>query len=130
MTDEVKAQPQYDGESLKIGSAVYVVPPLSFKLLKAFESEITSIENDLAAAIGARQNPLPIFRRQLPIILAAVNRNYPEMKLEELEEHLDLRQSRKVYQAVMGISDIDLAAARKTGGIPAPGKDAAAAATN
>lgn len=130
MTDELQAQPEFEGEPLKIGSTIYIVPPLSFKQLREFEAEITGIESELAAAIAARRNPLPIFQRQVPIILAALNRNYPKLTLEELSDKLDLRQSRKVYQAVMGISDIDLKAARAAGGVPALGKEAAAAATN
>ncbi len=122
--------PEYEGQLIRIGKREYTVPALSFQQLQKFEDEIAAIENDLQAAIAARKNPLSIFRRQLPIIHAAISRNYPQLKLEDLADQLDLRQSRKVYQAVMGISDIDLASVKKAGGVTTPGKEAAAAATN
>lgn len=90
-------KPKFEGTKVQLAGKEYVVPPLSFKGWQAQEVLIRDFwkvrENVLAAAKKGDESGMidaPFITKYLPIVHAAIARNYPELKLEELEDNLTL----------------------------------------
>jgi hypothetical protein len=91
------------GTKVDIGGHEFIVPPLNFGQLEEFQEQI-------ATAAAAMDNPAKQgFERMLstlPIIVAAMSRNYPDFTIEFAKNILDLSNYRRVFEAVMGVSGI------------------------
>lgn len=111
--------PKHEGEKVKLAGFEYVVPVLSFgpvrknKELAALISELQALKvSDLSAL------DLPAAMKFLPIVHAAIARNYPELTLDKLEDDLDLKDVRsgeyaKGILAAFGVSQADLQTSAK-----------------
>jgi hypothetical protein len=94
---------RFEGVRITLGSDQYVVPPLTLKQLRELGSEITSI-SELAASTSLTQERMqPVMR----VCLAALNRNYPELTMEALEELVDMRTVTKLVRSVLGVSGLE-----------------------
>lgn len=91
-----------EGKTIRMGGKDWIVPPLNFRALKRFQKEIGSLNlAELAQSEKVEE-----------IVLAALNRNYPELTLDQLQDMLDMGNVVEVTMAVMGVSGLE---ARKPG---------------
>ena len=93
--------PKFEGLPITIGGTEYIVPPLSFKQVKALQPEIEKLSKITAESAT---NSTEATEVMIKIIHSALQRNYPELTVEALEDMLDLGNVRTIIQAVMGIS--------------------------
>jgi len=97
MADEVK----YEGTKVKLGGVEYVVPSLSVKQARALWGDILSMDEGIT-----KENLPDKYAAMLKVIHAALTRNYPDVKLEEIEEHVDVANIRDLVRIVCGRSGV------------------------
>lgn len=95
-------KPKYDGILVRLGGQELIVPSLSVGQARALWPEILDLDKGVTA-----QNMPQKHEQSLKIILAAVNRNYPEINREQLEEWVDLGNIRKLLLIVAGQSGLE-----------------------
>lgn len=84
---------------MQIGGIDRIVPSLSVNQAKRLWPTILELNKDIA--IEEFPNKL---EQALPIIHAALTRNYPEISLEDLGDWVDVRNFRKIMRAIAGQS--------------------------
>lgn len=93
-----KGNPMIDGISFKHNGAEYIVPPLNLGQVKRLLPMIDKMQTE--------PNPIEKLTSSVSVIHAALSRNYPEMKIEEVEEIVDLGNLKSYLDAVMGGSGL------------------------
>lgn len=88
--------PKHDGITIKLAGEDYVVPPLSLGQVKRLLPNIEKMQQG--------SDTLAKFSSIVAIAHAALSRNYPDLKYEDLEEILDMGNFKTVLDAVMGAS--------------------------
>lgn len=85
-----------DGVTLRIGRRDYVVPPLNLKGVKRAQvlMPLLAEEESSAATVDAA----------IEIVQLAVNRNYPEVTREQLEDDIDLGNLMALVEAVLAVA--------------------------
>lgn len=88
------------GKAVTVGEMEWIIPPLNFASLQTFEA-------DLAEISGIESTPaverFKLMRKAVPIIHAALKRNYKDITIDEVSELLDLTNFATIFQAVMGV---------------------------
>lgn len=84
-----KTAPRWEGVEIKIGKKTYIVPPMSFRGLQVQSELITELQARKASEL--QRLSLPECARYAPILHAAISRNYPELKLEDFLDEMDVR---------------------------------------
>lgn len=79
-----------------LGGTTYVVPPLSLGALEQLQERLGSYTGDV-------NNPADV-RTTIDAAHAALKRNYPDLKREEVAELIGLENMIEVFEAVMDIS--------------------------
>ena len=87
-----------DGVLINIGTKTYTVPPLNFKRLRLLKPEIELLAGVSGAPSAEQMDAM------IQIIHSALERNYPELSKEDVEEMLDLGNAPKVLNAIMGVA--------------------------
>lgn len=87
--------PDFEGFDLKLGGTAYVLPPLSFKAMKASKARLRAI------ADATSQDPDEMQDAFVDVIHAALRRNYPEMPRDLVEDSLDWRTAPPIFQQLM-----------------------------
>jgi len=89
MTAAVSANGKYapvpgavPGTRLNLGGVLFVMPPLNLDQVRAFESVLPTL--------GKRGSTTENVEEALPLLHAALSRNYPDLTVEELRPLLDL----------------------------------------
>lgn len=101
MSNDVKI----DGVKLKIGTEEYIVPPLNFKALKKLTNETKIISRKIDGNVPETVEQSSERRdAMISYIHHALLRNYSDIKRDELEDMLDVKNMRVVFAAVMGSS--------------------------
>lgn len=88
---------RFEGRVIKLGGQDYVVPPLSLRHMQQFQpiiGELTSGKMDEVAAM----------KFNLDIILAAFQRNYSEMTMDQVLDLIDVGNIITVRNAVLNTS--------------------------
>lgn len=94
-------KPKFDGQEFNLGGTVLVVPSLSVKQAKQFWPVIMELNQ------GVSVEQFPVFlEKSLPLIHAALTRNYPQLTLAELEELVDLANFRDLVRAIAAQSGL------------------------
>jgi hypothetical protein len=88
---------KYPGVPVYLDGQNYYIPSLSTRDFRAHYETLT-------AAPAADGGAIEAFDRYIPIVLLAVNRNYPEVTQGQLEEWLDLYTFRQAIAAVQNAS--------------------------
>lgn len=88
---------KYPGVPVYMNGQNYYIPSLS---TRDFRANYEAMTTPLPEGAGALES----FDRFIPIILLAINRNYPDVSKEFLEEHLDLHTFRQAIAAVQNAS--------------------------
>lgn len=96
MVEEVK----HDGRKVRIGGRDYIIPALSFRLLRVLEA-------DLKLVGGGPETP-ETRAAALRVITACIRRNYPDVTEEQMEDELDLRNVMQVIEAIRGESGMEI----------------------
>ena len=104
MPDEEKPKyegvvPKYEGVVIRLGGRDLTIPSLSVGQAKRLWPQILELDSGITV-----QNLPQKHEQSIEIILAAVNRNYPEITREQLEEWIDLGNIRRVLLVVSGQS--------------------------
>jgi hypothetical protein len=93
------AKLKYLGVPVYMNGQNYYIPSLSTRDFKAnYELLTTPAADD--------EKPGASFDRYIPVILLAVQRNYPEVTLGDLEDWLDLHTFREAIQAVQAAAGL------------------------
>lgn len=88
---------KYPGVPVYMNGQNYYIPSLSTRDFKTNYEALTTPLPEGSTALDS-------FSRYIPIILLAVQRNYPEVTQENLEEWLDLYTFREAIKAVQNAS--------------------------
>lgn len=99
---EMIKTPKYEGTPVTIGTFTLVVPALTLKQLRGYidEKALPNVSDLMEMGADALTDKV------MPVVLAALRRNYPPITQEMIEEHTDLAQWQRLQTAVMGKSGI------------------------
>lgn len=101
----MKTYDQFEGTSLRIGAATYVVPALTVRQYRQHLHQLRSL---------ARLAGLPTdegFAAIVDVVHAALTRNYPDMTRDQLEDMIDVGNIAPLIRAIMGQAPIATEAA-------------------
>lgn len=99
----------YEGEAIRIRGKEYIVPGLSLGQIERYADKIESI------SAGSGKLSKEMVEAVIEITHAAISRNYPEIKPEDIKDMLDMRNMKTVLEAVMGASGLIKGAAGGNG---------------
>lgn len=86
-----------DGITMKLAGEEYIVPPLTFRQLKAHYPLIEELNKPDTAPITKMESIVKLTH-------AALSRNYPDLTIERVEELIDMGNLKAVSEAVLGSS--------------------------
>lgn len=93
-----------EGVKLRLSGRDFIVPALNFRQLKERKADIDKMSDpELAAKDGFGAERIDAIKR---VLHAALSRNYPELEIEELDGLLDLNNSGRACDAVLGVSGL------------------------
>jgi hypothetical protein len=92
---------KFEGELVKLGEREFVVPSLSVNQARKLWPEIL----DLNRGVSLEDFPKKL-DQALPIILAALSRNYPDLTLDELGDLVDVRNFPRLMKIIAGQSGL------------------------
>lgn len=88
-----------EGTKINLGGTDYIVPALNFRQLKQFDVQIRGIQR-----LGESSDPMKELDTLVPVITAALQRNYPDLTADAVTELLDLGNYKSVFEAVLGVT--------------------------
>ena len=86
-----------EGEEVNIGGRKLIVPALTLRQIKNLKDKIQSLSR-VDPTDEASQNAF------LDVVHAALSRNYPDMKREDLDDLIDLRNAPIITRAIINSS--------------------------
>jgi hypothetical protein len=109
----IPTNPKYEGETVIMGGKEWILPPLNFRQLKNMQGTLEVLMGKERKSLFAIFRKRTIFSDQLDrsravikIIHTALTRNYPKLKLKEVEEMIDNKSIETLVKAVMGITGL------------------------
>jgi hypothetical protein len=99
--EKLVEQIKFEGNRVVLGGQEFVVPCLSVKQARTLWPEILEMDEGIT-----KQNLPEKQGKWMDIVHAAMSRNYPGLKKEELEELVDLGNLRRLMMIVMGNSGV------------------------
>ncbi len=94
---------RYPGVSIKVGDRDLLVPPLTLGQIEANADKLASIDQIEASPQKALSSGA--MGKVLDLVVIAVQRNYPDMKREEIGELVDMHNLRQFLPAILGASE-------------------------
>lgn len=91
------------GAWVQMGDKEYKVAPLNFNSIRELGDKISELQQFRADSLPSADQLSSL----VPITLAGLRRNYPEMKEEEVGDLLDLGNFSAVLKAVLGASGLE-----------------------
>jgi hypothetical protein len=88
-----------EGIELALGGKKWIVPPLNFAALRRLHGDIDALQSTNGPVISGDG-----MDRIVRVVTAALQRNYPVVTAEQVDELLDLGNAGRALMAVMGIS--------------------------
>jgi hypothetical protein len=93
------------GRPMQLGRRVLICPALNLKGMRVYKEELNFIERGVPEEKrGDREEQYKFLSTLATVALAALQRNYPDITLEEVEDGIDFNNVREITQAVMGAS--------------------------
>lgn len=89
-----------DGASIRMGGKNFIVPALSFGQIKRLMPKLKETNS-----IGAQMTPEQM-DNVTDIVFTALSRNYPDLKIEDVSDLIDLNNLPTIFAAVMGQSGL------------------------
>lgn len=86
----------HSGKRIDLGGQEYIVPPLSLGQVRQFQQSLEELPRLTGTAL---------LLAAVPVIHAAMTRNYPDLPISEVERLIDMRNFREVMPAVTGIGE-------------------------
>jgi hypothetical protein len=99
MSETTAASPAFKGVPLFMNGADYFIPSLS---LRQFQENFALLTDPVGEV--AQDSLQAQFEKFIPVILLALQRNYPDVTSENLYDWLDLGTFREAFLAVQGAS--------------------------
>jgi hypothetical protein len=99
MPENSNGKPKYAGMPVYMDGQEWIVPALSVRQFRDYHQTLSvpyKVDDDYAAYLKER----------LPIALAAMQRNYPELTEERLLDMLDLKTFLEVWRAIQNVSGL------------------------
>lgn len=112
------------GVRLNIGGTDYIVPALNFRILRQVQPRLHALTSMAAIPDDEQLNTV------IDIVLMALQRNYPDMTRETLEEAVDLDNLKEIVAAIMGLSGLKKELPDSKLGAPAENPSAGAMSTD
>ncbi len=88
-----------DGVKLKIGDKEFIFPPMNLRISKRFE-----MGGGIKAFAESPDAPGAEVDGMARLIHATLERNYPDLTLDEVEEMVNVKNAGAIINAVLGIS--------------------------
>jgi hypothetical protein len=93
---------KFEGVVELVGDKKMVIPALSVKQVKNFRSSLAIIPT-----LAERDPTDEEVDQLMALVLAAIQRNYPEFTTEELEDSVDLNSLPRLVKAITGQSGLE-----------------------
>jgi hypothetical protein len=113
------------GVELDIAGKKYVVPALSLGHLKQYKEEIARMRTTDEEA-----DPYEIMVTAIPVIHAAMSRNYPLLEVAEVERVVDIYNYRPIIDEIFAVSNLVKRAKERAAGERTPVTEAAQSTTS
>ena len=97
--EDSNGKPKYDGVRVWMNGKEWIVPALSLSQFRRHHCTLTNTD------LKPQDWQEPISSR-IPIILEAIQRNYPEMTEQQLLDMIDLRTYRTIFDAIIHASGL------------------------
>ncbi len=95
---------KFEGVKVKLGDTEYVVPALPLGALKKLRSQFELIASmDTTNRVVTDEQVDAV----IAIVHKAISRNYPSVKVEELEELIDFRNMESLLAAIMSVTGLE-----------------------
>ena len=94
MAENSNGKPKYEGVPVWMDGREWIIPPLSLGQFRKHHGTLTNLD-------ATPQNWEELIATRTPIILGAIQRNYPDVTEEQLLEMIDLRTYREILEAIM-----------------------------
>lgn len=95
----------YDGVDVTLGKYTYVAPPLT---LRALRMMLPKVENLSKSAVPTTDD----FNTISELVHVTLKRNYPDLKIEDVEDGLDMKNIFQVMSSIMTASGLEAGNAR------------------
>jgi len=89
------------GVKLNLGGKIYVCPPLNFKSLRIIRPKLAMLTSGTSIPNEEQLDGV------IDVVQLALQRNYPDITREELEEVVDLDNLKDIIAVVMGVSGLE-----------------------
>lgn len=90
------------GQWVTIGEESYRIPPLGFMQIQEFSDDVKSLDQ-IEGSRPSNEQMHTIFR----IVHAAMSRNYPDLKVEEVADMIDLGNYTQILIVVLAIAGFE-----------------------
>lgn len=99
----MEKQEFYEGQPIKVRGKEYIVPGLSFAQLEKHVKVIERLNDKKNKGALTPQ----IVQDIVTVVHAAMSRNYPELKPDDIKNMLDTRNAGHFVQVIMGLSGFE-----------------------
>lgn len=112
-------EPPCDGRVVRLAGEDWIIPPLTFRLMKKHQEAIDSFgavvrepspdetpEEASARMRQAAQASVDRIEKMIDIVIDAMKRNYPDLERDNLEDLLDMENTQAAYRAALGLAEI------------------------
>jgi hypothetical protein len=93
--------PRFEGEEIELGGEKYVVPALSLRQIRELAPKLDKLDS------GSGMPQEDQIGAVVDVLHAALSRNYPEMKKDELLDLIDLGNMSALIKAAMRTSGLE-----------------------
>lgn len=90
-----------EGTTITMGGKEWVIPALSLGQVRRLQPILEQIPIQADGVLTAET-----IDNSIAVIHAAMSRNYPDITLRDVEEMVDLRNIRPIFQAILGLSGL------------------------
>ncbi len=96
------------GVTVTLSGEQYVIPPLNFAGAKAVEADLASIAGAVAGEADVK-NMLtkPVLEAMARVVCVALQRNYPDMTPEQVEDIMEVPTMGAVIRAIFEVSGLN-----------------------
>ena len=92
---------RHEGIAVRLGSRDFIVPPLTFRQLRLLQPQLAIVGGSIGPVMGEER-----IGAIIAIAHQALQRNYPELDRDAVEEMVDLGNAARLMQAIAGISGL------------------------